>query len=76
MSHGANDHAVERVYKSLWHVALMCIGIYEFRTHKTTAAKVLATGMIAFHADAAFADALNTKCFSRRILELAVGDIR
>jgi hypothetical protein len=75
LSHSPQDHKVERVYKSLWHVALMCIGLYEFRTHRTKTAKFLAAGMIAFHADAAFADALDKKCMSRRILELAVGDV-
>jgi hypothetical protein len=59
---------------SLWHVALMAIGIYEFRTHRSKLAKVLAAGMIAFHADAAISDALDTpKCLSRYLLEKATG---
>jgi hypothetical protein len=70
----AHDHVAERVYKSLWHVALMAVGIYEFRSHKTRAAKVLAAGMIAFHADAAIADAFDSKCLARRILETVTGD--
>lgn len=67
------DLPAERVYKSLWHVALMCVGIYEYRNHKTKVAKVLAAGMIAFHADAAVADALDQKPLSRRILEGVTG---
>ena len=64
----------ERTYMSLWHVALMAIGIYEFSTHKSKLAKVLAAGMIAFHADAAISDALDTpKCLSRYLLEKATG---
>ena len=74
MSHDSHDLPAERIYKSLWHVALFCIGLYEYRSHKTKLAKGLAVGMMAFHADAAISDALDTKCLSRRILELATGD--
>jgi hypothetical protein len=74
MSYDPHALPAERVYKSLWHVALMAIGLYEFKVHKTKAAKVLAVGMIAFHADAAIADAFDSKCLARRILELATGD--
>lgn len=64
----------ERTYMSLWHVALMAVGVFEYRNHKSKLAKVLAIGMIAFHADAAISDALDTpKCLSRYILEKATG---
>jgi hypothetical protein len=59
----------ERAYKSLWHLIGFAIGIYEFRNHKSTTAKVIAAGLIAFHADAAISDALDTQPLSRRILE-------
>lgn len=59
----------ERVYMSLWHVLIAMVGVYELRNHKTTVSKVLATGLIAFHVDAAIADALDRPCFTRRILE-------
>ena len=59
----------ERAYKSLWHLIGVAIGIYEFRNHKSTMAKVIAVGLIAFHADAAISDALDTPPLSRRILE-------
>lgn len=59
----------ERVYMSLWHVLIAMVGVYELRNHKTTVSKVLATGLIAFHVDAAIADALDRPCLTRRILE-------
>ena len=68
------DTVHERIYKSLWHAALVGIGIYEFRTHKTKLAKILAVGMILFHVDAALSDALDSpKAVSRRVLEKALG---
>jgi hypothetical protein len=67
------DRIEERVYKSGWHLALMAVGIYEFRTHRTKLAKILAAGMIAFHADACIADALDAKPLSRVLLEKATG---
>jgi hypothetical protein len=64
----------ERTYMSLWHVGLMGIGIFEYKTHKSFLAKILAGGMILFHADAAISDALDTdKCLSRFLLEKATG---
>ena len=66
------DRAEERAYKSLWHGALFCIGIYEFRTHRTRIAKVLAAGMILFHLDAMVTDAFDCKPVSRQILEKIV----
>jgi hypothetical protein len=64
------DRVEERVYKSLWHVMIAGVGIYELRHHKSTVSKVLATGLIAFHVDAAIADALDLPPLSRRILDL------
>ena len=62
------DRIEERVYKSLWHVLIAAVGVYELRNHKTKTSKVLACGLIAFHADAAVADALDVPPLSRRIL--------
>ena len=68
------DTIHERAYKSLWHTALVAIGIYEFRTHRTKLAKVLAVGMIAFHVDAAVSDAIDSpKTMARRVLEQVLG---
>lgn len=64
-----NDRIEERVYKSLWHVLIAAVGIYEFRTHKTKVSKVLSGGLIAFHVDAAIADALDVPPLTRRILD-------
>lgn len=64
----------ERAYMSIWHLALLAVGVYEYKAHKSKLAKVLATGMILFHADAAISDALDTdKCLSRYLLERATG---
>lgn len=63
------DRVEERVYKSLWHVLIAGVGIYELRNHKTKTSKVLACGLIAFHVDAAIADALDIPPLSRRILD-------
>ena len=64
------DRVEERVYKSLWHVFIAGMGVYELRNHKTKTAKVLACGLIAFHVDAAVADALDIPPLSRRILNV------
>jgi hypothetical protein len=64
----------ERIYMSLWHVGLAMLGWYEFRrTQHTTIGKVLALGMVAFHVDAAIADAVDVPCLTRRILEKLKG---
>ena len=63
-----DDRPEERIYKSLWHVLIAGVGIYELRNHKTKTSKVLACGLIAFHVDAAVADALDVPPVSRRIL--------
>lgn len=63
------DRMEERIYKSLWHVMIAGVGIYELRHHKSTISKVLATGLIAFHVDAAIADALDVPPLARRILD-------
>jgi hypothetical protein len=64
------DYPVERLYKSAWHIGLVMLGLYELRrTHHTRLGKVLAVGMLLFHADAAVADALDKPCLTRRILE-------
>jgi hypothetical protein len=63
------DRFEERVYKSLWHVLIAGVGIYEYRNHKTKLAKILAIGLIAFHVDAAIADALDKPPLARRFLE-------
>lgn len=63
------DRVEERIYKSLWHVLIAAVGIYELRNHKSKTAKVLACGLIAFHVDAAISDALDAAPLSRRILD-------
>lgn len=69
-----HDRVEERVYKSLWHVGIAAVGIYEYRQHKSLFSKVLSVGLIAFHVDAAIADALDEPPLSRRILRAIVPD--
>jgi hypothetical protein len=67
------DRVEEKVYKSLWHILIAGVGLYELRTHKTKLAKILACGLIAFHIDGAIADLADSKPLSRRVLELVAG---
>lgn len=60
---------VERTYKSLWHLAIASIGFYELRNHKTLLSKVLACGLIAFHADAAICDAIGIPTTPQRFIK-------
>jgi hypothetical protein len=62
------ERVAERVYKSLWHALIAAVGFYELRNHKTKVSKVLACGLIAFHIDAAIADALDQPTTAQRIL--------
>ena len=71
-----SDRIEERVYKSVWHVLLAAVGVYELRTRKTKLSKVLACGLIAFHIDAAIADALDRPSLSRGILDRIKPDDR
>ena len=58
----------ERMLKSLWHLGISLIGLYELKHHKTTLSKILAVGLIGFHADAAICDWLNKPTALQRIL--------
>ncbi len=68
------DRIEERLYKSLWHLLIAGVGIYELRNHKTKTSKFLACGLIAFHIDAAISDALDTPTLARRILDFVRPD--
>jgi len=63
------EEKVERVYKSLWHLAIAFVGVYELRNHRTRLSKVLACGLIAFHADAALCDAANVPTTPQRFIK-------
>lgn len=62
------DRVEERVYKSLWHILIAGVGLYELRNHKTKFSKILACGLIAFHLDGAIADITDSEPLSRRLL--------
>lgn len=67
------DRIEEKIYKSAWHILIAAVGFYELRNHKTKLSKILACGLIAFHMDGAFADIMDTKPLSRRVLEGIAG---
>lgn len=69
----AKDRIEEKVYKSLWHILIAAVGVYELRNHKTKISKILACGLIAFHVDGAIADITDSKPLSRRVLESITG---
>lgn len=58
----------EKILKSLWHLGIALVGLYELRNQKSKASKVLACGLIAFHADAAVCDALDMPTTLQRLL--------
>ena len=58
----------EKVYKSLWHLLIAGVGVYELRNHRTKLSKVLAVGLIAFHVDAALCDAMDIPTTPQRWL--------
>ena len=62
------DRIEERAYKSVWHLLIALVGVYEIRNHRTRLSKVLACGLIAFHADAAICDALDVPTTLQRLL--------
>ena len=62
------DAIEERALKSAWHLLIALVGVYELRNHKTRTSKVLACGLIAFHADAAICDALDRPTTLQRLL--------
>jgi hypothetical protein len=58
----------ERAYKSLWHAAIAVVGVYEYQVHRSLLSKVLAVGLIAFHVDAAIADARGVSTLPQKLL--------
>lgn len=58
----------ERTLKSAWHLLIAAVGVYELRNHRTKFSKLLACGLIAFHADAAVFDWLDKPTTLQRIL--------
>jgi hypothetical protein len=63
------EEQVERTYKSLWHLLIAGVGVYELHNHRTKLSKVLAVGLIAFHADAAVCDAMDVPTTPQRFVK-------
>jgi hypothetical protein len=58
----------ELLLKSLWHLGIAGVGVYEYKHHRTLAARVLAVGLIAFHLDAAWSDVRNQPTTLQKLL--------
>jgi len=66
----------EKFIKAAWHCLIALVGCYELRNHRTKASKVLACGLIAFHADATIADYLGRPTTLQRILRRVTNGAR
>ena len=67
---------IERAYKSAWHLLIAAVGVYELRNHKTKLSKVLACGLITFHADAAICDALDIPTTPQRLIARTISNCK
>ena len=67
---------IERAYKSAWHLLIAAVGVYELRNHKTKLSKVLACGLIAFHADAAVCDLLDIPTTPQRLIARTISNCK
>jgi hypothetical protein len=54
--------------KSVWHAAIATVGVYEYRKAHSLLARVLSIGLILFHMDAAFCDAVGKPTTLQRLL--------
>jgi hypothetical protein len=58
----------ERVLKAAWHGCIALVGAYELGTRRTLLGKILAVGLVAFHADACYYDWQNKPTTLQRLL--------
>jgi hypothetical protein len=63
-----NPESRERGLKSAWHAAIATVGVYEYRKAHSLLARVLSIGLILFHMDAAFCDAVGKPTTLQRLL--------
>ena len=59
----------EVALKSSWHALIAGVGVYELRNHRTRLSKILACGLILFHADAAICDWLDVPTTPQRFFQ-------
>ena len=64
-----NPESRERGLKSAWHAMIATVGMYEYRKAHSLLSKVLSIGLILFHVDAAFCDAVGKPTTLQRLLE-------
>jgi hypothetical protein len=58
----------ERALKAAWHVAIATVGAYEYRKGRSLLSKTLSIGLILFHLDAAYWDAIGKPTTLQRLL--------
>ena len=58
----------ERGLKSAWHAAIATVGVYEYRIGRSLLSKTLSIGLILFHLDAAYWDAVGKPTTLQRLL--------
>ncbi len=64
-----NSESRERGLKSAWHAMIAVVGAYEYKKAHSLLSKVLSIGLILFHVDAAFCDAVGKPTTLQRLLE-------
>ena len=63
-----NPESRERGLKSAWHAMIAVVGAYEYKKAHSLLSRVLSIGLILFHVDAAFCDALGKPTTLQRLL--------
>ena len=63
-----NPESRERGLKSAWHAMIATVGMYEYRKAHSLLSRVLSIGLILFHVDAAFCDAVGKPTSLQRLL--------
>lgn len=63
-----NSEYRERGLKSAWHAMIAAVGMYEYRKAHSLLSRVLSIGLILFHIDAAFCDAVGKPTTLQRLL--------
>jgi len=58
----------ERALKAAWHAAIATVGAYEYRIGRSLLSKTLSIGLILFHLDAAYWDAVGKPTTLQRLL--------
>ena len=63
-----NPESCERGLKSAWHAMIAAVGAYEYRKGRSLLSKTLSIGLVLFHLDAAYWDAVGKPTTLQRLL--------